>query len=583
MRRATLSDFFINGARALRPPEEALRMAVASGSMATIGSGARPSETGRTKDNAVRAEFIRYLALGGCDECRPTARGVRLSGAWIDGPLDLEYCELACALKLQNCVLPDPVNLRDAKALFTSFEGSAFRGSDAAGVAIAASRLEVSGDLHFNHSDVSGELRLRGAQINGDLDFRGAKIRNPNGYGVYAVRLKTLGTVHMTGGAEFFGGVSLLGGTIGGNLSIRSCLIKKTDGRAINAAGTTIDRNVFIWDEARLEGRTDFRNTQVGGDFSLINCNLENHNGTALDLYGARIRQALIIRARAGREKASAPLIHGRIHVNNAHVGALADSAPASALSVRLLMDGFKYDRISGAPTDARRRVRWLEKQIPEHLAANFQNQPWEQLRATLTAQGEALEAKRVGVAHERAKRRAGKIAWYALPFHRLYGFVVGYGYFTIRALLFAAVLWALAFVSFLNAWRDGAMVPTDAVMLESAGWRTCVETAPDNPAACWTAARRPGADCETFKAGLYAFDVFLPLVSLEQEIAWSPSPGRGALLSETPIGRALPRAALGAWTLGDLAWVHRILHEVMGYLLSAFAVAGAARLVREE
>ena len=30
--------------------------------------------------------------LGGCDDCRPHPKGVRLSGAYITGTLDLQAC-----------------------------------------------------------------------------------------------------------------------------------------------------------------------------------------------------------------------------------------------------------------------------------------------------------------------------------------------------------------------------------------------------------------------------------------------------------------------------------------------------------
>ncbi len=71
-------------------------------------------------DRRVRAGLIRYLMLGGCesdhpDSCRPHPKGVRLSGAWIDGALDLEACVSRLDLVLGNCRFDQDITLRDAE------------------------------------------------------------------------------------------------------------------------------------------------------------------------------------------------------------------------------------------------------------------------------------------------------------------------------------------------------------------------------------------------------------------------------------------------------------------------------------
>jgi len=52
----------------------------------------------------------------------------------------------------------------------------------------------------------------------------------------------------------------------------------------------------------------------------------------------------------------------GFIDFSSAHVGDLADDTDCWPGGGRLILDGFTYDRISGAATDAGTRTAWLEK-----------------------------------------------------------------------------------------------------------------------------------------------------------------------------------------------------------------------------
>lgn len=464
----TLSDFF-DAAGRLQPAEEALARAAPEGDLAMVGAGARPDKDGRTQHNAVRAAFIRYLALGGCAECRPHEKGVRLKGAWIEGALDFEACRLEQPLALENCYLSERVVLRDAKTRTLSFDGSHLNADNREKVALYGQRLFVDGALHFRGGfEADGEIALESSRIEGNLWCADARFR-------------------------------------------------------------TRSRNALRLTGAHISGGLFFRPPKDGP------ANYKMFEDGSLILTDVRARS-------------------------------LVDDEKCWPEPGELLLDGFVYDRIGWAsPTDYRSRRRWLLLQTPKHLGENFRTQPWEQLEKSLTIEGKALEARRIGVEKERRKRRAGEIAWYLRPMHWLYGLAVGYGYFTARAMLWSAIFILIGALLFSAAWRQGAMVPASEVMLDDPEWKA-VQAAP-NPAELWIQAA-PGRDYASFDPLLYSFDVFIPIVSVEQEPAWAPSTTRGEEVLGEPLGR--------------LAALYRVFHELMGYILSAFAIAGAARLVRE-
>jgi hypothetical protein len=74
----------------LYPAEERLLAKVREGEICEIDA-ARPEAA--SPDNKVRAEFVRFLALGGDGGAPVHEHRVQLQGAFIEGDLDLEGCE----------------------------------------------------------------------------------------------------------------------------------------------------------------------------------------------------------------------------------------------------------------------------------------------------------------------------------------------------------------------------------------------------------------------------------------------------------------------------------------------------------
>src|SRR5712692_9237120 len=53
-------------------------------------------------DNRVRAEFLRFLALGGDEGSVVHEKGVQLVGGWVLGDLDLEFCDVGIPLRSEE-------------------------------------------------------------------------------------------------------------------------------------------------------------------------------------------------------------------------------------------------------------------------------------------------------------------------------------------------------------------------------------------------------------------------------------------------------------------------------------------------
>lgn len=655
---------------------------IQQGEAAVIGRGERPEPADQRADVTVRAELIRFLALGGGPDCRPHEKGVRLIGARISGMIDLEGCVAKTPIVLMNCALDATMILAFAEIGLLNLTGSRLQGAqdlpalvgdglicsagvifshaeaigemrfpqadirgsligqsasvDAAGAqaslfaeaakigggvfldglsaagAVRMARAQVGADVGLSDARLSsedgaslnldgvacggalrlngalsrGEVRLLGARVGDNLEWRGGGVENPGEDALSLDSAVIQGSLMLREGFSAHGETRLVHIRVGQSLECMEAAFRNPGGAALSADGASIGGSVVVGRGFAAVGEVRFLEAAVAGAFDAHGGAFDGAGGSALSLERARIGGPLFLRrARAVRTAADAPpMFVGRVELSGARARELVDAPEDWPARGQLVLDGFVYDRFDGdaAPQDAGRRVAWLRRQTSEHLGSDFRSQPWAQLAKVLRDAGKPLEARRVGVARERARLRGGQISWWAQPLHRLYGVIAGYGYFTFRALAFALAFWGLGAAVFAAAWQDGAFAPRGSAIFEDPVWRACAaDPSVGNPAACWTAPGKPGADHEPFNALLYAFDVLVPFVSIELEAGWSPAAGRGTPLAELVGGSSAPSDA--RWTVGDLAWAYRIFHELMGFVLTGFAAAGAARLVREE
>ncbi len=514
---AVLADFF-DETGAPPPAEQKLREAAEKGECAVIAD-ARPDENGETADNRVRADFLCYLALGGCDACRPHDRGARLKGAWIAGPIDLTACRLRSRLTALDCWFDGPILIAEATSPSLTLDGSRLAGQDESGRCLYANGAKILGGLYLRDGfQASGETSLHGVEIDGNFECENGAFENPDGVAIIASALKVKGSVFLRRGFRAVGSVLLHGADISGDL--------ECDG-----------------------GR--FRNPQ----------------GYALHLGGSRVAGRFFMRRPPVVDDAPGPMFEGRLALTGAHVAVLDDHETCwpsrEANRGGILLTGFTYGGIPLSRTDWRTRMRWLERQPETVRGEGFRPQPWEQLQKVLTEQGRIHDAKMIGVAKEwRLTKTLPRIT---RPFHYLHGWFVGFGYFTARAAWLSLAFILLGMVVFAYAWRVGVMTPAEEVVRDDPLWERYVDL--ERPGEAWLESA-PGRDYPVFDAFFYSFDVFIPVVSIELEPAWAPSGARGPEFLGAPVGR---------W----IAY-YRLVHEIFGYVLTGFIVLGAARLVRE-
>jgi hypothetical protein len=134
-----------------------------------LGDGLRPDR--EEPERTVRAELLRYLILG-TDGYRLHEKGLRLSGAWIKGILDLEGCRIPRDIGLKDCHFEASLVLRSAVIDNLFLDGSALPG-------LQADRLEARGCLSLRGASVTGEIRLLGARIGASIEADGISVNSP--------------------------------------------------------------------------------------------------------------------------------------------------------------------------------------------------------------------------------------------------------------------------------------------------------------------------------------------------------------------------------------------------------------------
>jgi hypothetical protein len=149
----------------------------------------------------------------------------------------------------------------------------------------------------------------------------------------------------------------------------------------------------------------------LGGHFGNANPHPlnEKYAGAALNLTAATIAGKLFLGvAKEETKNEPAAVVEGSVDLSAASVRILVDGdfidgdKPGLRPTVRadggkichLLLDNFTYERLEGgAACKASLRKKWLERQPPEHLKAEFRPQPFEQLVKVLRAMGQNKDA----------------------------------------------------------------------------------------------------------------------------------------------------------------------------------------------
>jgi hypothetical protein len=466
----------------------------------------------RTVPAALLAELLTRPGEG---STRP--RALRLAGARITGILDLKGIELVCPLLLRGCWFDEPVNLAGVKISVLSLPGCHIPGLD-------ARQIQTQGDLSLNGAVIKGQLFLAGGRIGGSLRFSEATLTNPNngalladavvvGENVYCDELKTRGEVDLDGAAingfaDFTGAkldnanglafhaesmstgrslllwegfyahgeVSLIRAQIGGSLDFSNATLDNQPGYALDANGLTVAHNVAFRGNFTAQGEVSLLDVRIGGMVDFSGATLINPGKIALNLQQSRIPR-LYLQPQATPQ--------GMVDLIHAEVDVLADDVNAWPSVVGLT--GFVYQALRERTRfDVGARLRWLERN-----ADGYSPQPYEQLAAVYRRAGREEDARRVAIAKQRQRRR--ELSLPGKLWSLLLGALIGHGYRT-----WFAAGWLLLMLAV------GTLVYQQAYPAQM------------RPAT-------PGEPAPTFQPAVYALDVLLPVVDLDQQAHWIP------------------------------------------------------------
>lgn len=558
LRTSTLAQMWLGGVKGkLHPAEEMLLDACRRGQECTIGE-VRPEKA--TKENLIRAGFLRYLILGGCEAAPVHARSVKLGGAFVDcdaenveqSELDLEAIIIPRDISLTNCKIDGGVNLRDASCRSVDFNGSEI-------VRISASRISVKGSVILSDGLYAhGEVCFTGCEIDGQLccdngHFGGGLI----GQGSVIGNNVLLRSTATNGDDKFvaYGTVNFANATIGGNIHCdKGHFLCKDQAFFANRAYIKGD---VSFEDALIVGTVALTGSGIGGSLAFNRTRL---NGKpSLQLRGSKIAGTLYWRdlkavdgdvdlggascntisfdPRSWMRKFEGQVSENNIKAEN------EDTPPTKRPSTKI--DNFTYNGINNPPdkADGKFWIEWLKVQPEDHLEKKFRPKPWTHLAGVLVSMGYEGEAKKVLVErewmltrfmarHDPEDSTAGFISfnWARVMWRRIWGVTIDYGYQPLKALFFLTAVIFIGFGVYYWASLQGIMAPTHPLVFKEArlngegGKGTIDKYCAQN----WVwldknCARQVPSEYSEFASFFYSADVALPIINLRQQEDWSP------------------------------------------------------------
>jgi len=298
-----------------------------------------------TQENTIRAGFLRFLALGG-DKTTPIHEyGVRLSGAFIKGKLDLKGAKLRFDLALLYCRFDTPITLIGTRSRTIALHGSRL-------VGLKGDGLQLDGDLFLHQVHATDETRLLGARITGNVECVGGRFENAAGIALHFDGAEIGGLVCLNTGFHATGVTRLLGARITGQLDCTNGRFENAGGIALDCDGAEIGGLVCLNTGFHATGVTRLLGARITGQLDCTGGRFENAGGIALGCDNAKLSGGLLFRVGTSAQ--------GTISFAHAEVATLGDD-PSLWPENSLRLEGFRYQRITAeSPLDAKTRIEWL-------------------------------------------------------------------------------------------------------------------------------------------------------------------------------------------------------------------------------
>jgi len=283
----------------LTPAEQTFLRKTAAGELADFSAESeednKPSEAGNWgEDRRLRSKVIAWLCTDPEASALVTHRGINMTGARIDGHLDLSFARMPFPLAVGRSSLPDGICLQ-----YVRMRALSLRGSHAG--PINADRMKVDGDVFLDEKfEGDGEVCLLGAEIGGLLSCSNGRFtkaeEKPDDFALNADMMKVGGSVFLNEKFEAKGGVRLGGAEIGGQLSCRNGHFSnpkdkpedkpedkpkdeakdEPDGFALSADGMKVGCDVFLDEKFEAEGEVRLVGAEIGGQLTCSNGHFSN-------------------------------------------------------------------------------------------------------------------------------------------------------------------------------------------------------------------------------------------------------------------------------------------------------------------
>jgi hypothetical protein len=586
MSRRRLSDF-----GDLSDAERKLVACCKAGQFCVLGEGMRPEQA--SLERSIRADLLRFLILGGGEDCEVHEWGVQLRGAHVADLLDLSFAKAMGPTALVNCVFHVGILALQAKFEFLTLSGSFFGGLMAqgaevtsgifldkgfcatAGVTLAHARIggnlectegrfetdtgdalvvqgaKVKGDIILTKLQATARVNLTGAQIGGRLDCTNSRFKNDTKDALSVQSADITGDVVLRE-VHAHGEVSFSGASIGGLLDCTKSYLENETGRAFSAQRTEVAGGILLT-KVQAKGSISLANVKVGGPLFCTDGRFESkiEDGVAFGAQFAQLTGALVWR--------NVVVSSGLVDFHSAKIATLVDDLGSWAEGTdRLMMDGFGYDRLGPNFLKVKDRLGWLSRGTI--WKGEFYPQPYTQLAKVYREMGHNRAAREVLIRREELlaqhqlrqdRERLVRLAsgdqsergdigfhWLRMQSSRVWSallrVVVGYGYAPGRVLAWASgIIIAFAMI-YLIADQSGGMAPVN----------------------------ERAEDINPFNPFFYAADVFVPFLAFGQETQWN---------------------ADASTTIGGIARSATYLLSIAGWVLSALGAAAVAGIIKRE
>jgi hypothetical protein len=410
--------------------------------------------------------------------------------ALLEQQLDLENSRIAPELYLVNSSLQQGATLLNShftRSLF--FSSSTFAGQ------LFADRILVGGTLALRDGAIFIDISLVSANIGSDVDLSNSSLTGPLNAEDISINSNPL-----MNGAVFFEDVILDRASTGGDIAASTSTFEKTfSANNISIGGSLFLTNESIFNDVSILGASINRDFNAIGStlYGRLSADRISIGGTALlreetifndvDLLGVSIGGALQLSGSQfnGIFGATGTTIGEEFQLSQAGISdaqwgsasrLILRNVSAGALQANLSawpqhggqdnytdITGFQYDRLGGLSANtmhtkvdepANKLIRWLNASTAH---GGYDPQPYLQLAQTLSTAGQ--DAKAGAVRYARYLHRDGVVdapMWKKQILRRVERWIVGYGVYPFRALIWFGGLVAIGFLVSFGSTASG-------------------------------------------------------------------------------------------------------------------------------